>query len=167
MRILVTSASKHGATSDIAQIIAGGLTDAGVDAVVAAPESVESIDEFDGIVIGSAVYMGHWLAPATELIQRHAAGLATKPVWLFSSGPLGNPARPDGDPADVAELVHLTRAREHRVFSGRIDRHALGLGERLVVAAMRAPDGDFRSPSEIGEWAAHIARSVREHVLVA
>jgi menaquinone-dependent protoporphyrinogen oxidase len=169
MRVLITAASKHGATDDIARLIAGSLSDAGIDTVVAAPEQITSlgIEEADAVVIGSAVYLGRWMAPARKLVERYAAALADRPVWLFSSGPTNDPPKPEDDPSDVADLMRLAHAREHRTFPGRLDRHGLGLGERLAVAAAHAPDGDFRSPAEIGEWASHIARSLEALAPVA
>jgi menaquinone-dependent protoporphyrinogen oxidase len=50
-----------------------------------------------------------------------------------------------------------THAREHRVFSGRIDLRRLSLTERAIVNAVRAPHGDFRAWMEIRDWAAAIA----------
>ena len=49
----------------------------------------------------------------------------------------------------------------------RPDHHALGIGEKLIFAAVRAPDGDFRSPGEIADWAGHIACGLREPAPVA
>jgi hypothetical protein len=40
-------------------------------------------------VIGAAAYMFHWLKDATRFVKRHHRLLAERPVWLFSSGPLG------------------------------------------------------------------------------
>jgi hypothetical protein len=31
---------------------------------------VERLDEFDGVVFGSAVYAGHWLKPARDVVER-------------------------------------------------------------------------------------------------
>jgi menaquinone-dependent protoporphyrinogen oxidase len=77
---------------------------------------------------------------------------------LFSSGPIGDPPRPEDEAAvHVDDLVTAAGVREHRVFAGRLDRHRLGLGERALVAAFRAPDGDFRDREAIGVWAASIA----------
>jgi hypothetical protein len=50
---------------------------------------------YDAVVLGSAVYAGHWLKPARALADRCAAALRARPVWLFSSGPVGDPAKPD------------------------------------------------------------------------
>ena len=40
-------------------------------------------------MIGSAAYVGHWLGDATSFVKQHRALLAERPVWLFSSGPIG------------------------------------------------------------------------------
>jgi menaquinone-dependent protoporphyrinogen oxidase len=90
-------------------------------------------------------------------VERAADDLAARPVWLFSSGPIGEPPKPEEDPVDVAEIVESTSARDHRVFAGRLERSRLGFGERAVVAALRAPDGDFRDWDEIRGWATAIA----------
>jgi menaquinone-dependent protoporphyrinogen IX oxidase len=55
MRVLVTAASKHAATSDIATAIAEGLRAAGLETIVASPESVESLEGYDGVILGSGV----------------------------------------------------------------------------------------------------------------
>ena len=64
MRVLVTSATKHGATGEIAQAIADTLRDQGLDPTVLEPEQVDTVDGYDAVVLGSAVYAGHWLKPA-------------------------------------------------------------------------------------------------------
>jgi menaquinone-dependent protoporphyrinogen oxidase len=90
-----------------------------------------------------------------------------KPVWLFSSGPVGDPPKPEGEPPEAADLVRLVGAREHHVFSGRLDRGLLGFGEKLVSRVVGAPEGDYRVPAEITEWGRHIARSLEEPVTSA
>ena len=76
MRVLVTAATKYGATTEIAQAIAAVLGDHGLEAIVLPPEQVEEIEGYDAVVAGSAVYAWHWLKPAKELVERHAGGLA-------------------------------------------------------------------------------------------
>jgi menaquinone-dependent protoporphyrinogen oxidase len=78
----------------------------------------------------------------------------------FSSGPVGTPARPPEELLDVDEMLSLTRCREHRVFPGRLDRSRLGLAERAVVTALRAPEGDFRDPPAAAAWGAAIGASL-------
>jgi menaquinone-dependent protoporphyrinogen oxidase len=157
MRVLVTAATKYGATAEIAQAIGEVLDEHGLEVRVFSPEQVEEVDGYDAAVVGGAVYAGRWLQPARELIERRAATLAGRPVWLFSSGPLGDPPKPEEDPVDVTELVAATGAREHRVFAGKLVRKQLSFPERAIVSALRVPEGDIRDWSEIRQWAAGIA----------
>jgi menaquinone-dependent protoporphyrinogen oxidase len=163
MRVLVAVASRHGATAEIAEEVAktlrGPLQDAVVE--VRTVEQVTSVDGYDAVVLGSAVYMGRWLRPARDLAMQHAAALAARPTWLFSSGPIGDPPKPEEDPVDAAEIIEATRARDHRVFAGKLDRAKLGFFERAVVLALRAPEGDFRDWAEIRAWAEGVADTLR------
>jgi menaquinone-dependent protoporphyrinogen oxidase len=81
-------------------------------------------------------------------------------VWLFSSGPVGDPPKPEEDPVDVAEVLAATRAREHRVFAGKLVRKQLAFPERAIVTALRVPDGDFRDWAAITGWAGAIATAL-------
>jgi menaquinone-dependent protoporphyrinogen oxidase len=159
VRVLVTAASRHGATHEIAAAIAVGLARRGIEAESRPLEELAALDGYDAYVIGSAVYVGRWLDPARELVESQAGGLASRPVWLFSSGPLGPPdkLKPEGDPVDVAGLAGRVRAIDHRVFAGRLDRKLLSFGEKAVVVAVRAPEGDFRDWDAIDGFAADIA----------
>jgi menaquinone-dependent protoporphyrinogen oxidase len=160
MKVLVTAASKHGATDEVAEAIAEVLARANVAVEVVPPEEVRSLDAYDAVVLGSAVYAGHWLAPARGFVERFVGALRARPVWLFSTGPLGDPPRPGEDPSDAAPMLAATGAREHVVFGGRLERRELGLAERAIVAAVRAPDGDYRDWQRIRDWAEGIAEVV-------
>lgn len=160
-RVLVAAASKHGATTEIADAIAEELRGAGLDAEAKRAEDVTGdLDGYDAVVLGSGVYAGHWLEPAKALVEDHAEALRRRPVWLFSSGPIGEPPKPAEDPVDAAALVESSGAREHRVFGGRLRRSDLGWAEKAIVIALRAPEGDFRDWDEIRAWAREIASSV-------
>ena len=100
------------------------------------------------------------MGPARDLVNGSADALRTRPVWLFSSGPLG---RGIVDPADAAEgmkLLELVGAREHRVFPGKADKQELGFVERRIVSMVKSPWGDHRDWPAIREWAASIAREL-------
>jgi menaquinone-dependent protoporphyrinogen oxidase len=112
------------------------------------------------VLVGSAVYAGRWLEPAREYVAAHAAALRERNVWLFSSGPIGEPPFPPDEPHDVHALGRLVGARGHRVFPGRLDKEVLGFGERAMVTAMRAPLGDFRDWAAVREWAEEIAATL-------
>lgn len=164
MRILVCAASRHESTNEVAQVIADTIEKAGIEVVVRRPEAVGHLAGYDALVLGSAVYAGHWLKPAKELVERTSSRMRTIPVWLFSTGPIGTPLMPAGLPVDVAPMIELTGAREHRLFGGRLDRRELGLGERAMVRMVHAADGDFRPWAEIEAWAEDIASTLKAGV---
>lgn len=157
MKVLVTAASKHGGTAEIADWIAASMSECGIDAVVRTPEGVSTLEGYDAVVFGSGVYVGKWLAPATHLAERLGSEFLARPTFLFSSGPAGDPPKPDSDPVDVATIRQKTGAEDHIVFAGRIARDQMGFGERAVITALRVPDGDFRPRADVEAWARHIA----------
>lgn len=166
MKILVSAASRHGATVEVGATIGAVLQAAGHEVFVAAPSEVEGFAGYDAAVIGSAIYVGHWLDAAREILERHKRELLTIPVWLFASGPIGVPLKPAEPPEEAARLVDLVHAREHRTFPGALDRHKLGFAEKAMVAAVRAEEGDFRPWAEIEGWAREIAASLEPAVSV-
>jgi len=78
-------------------------------------------------------------------------------MWLFSSGPVGELRKPADNPVDVSEILQATKAREHRVFTGKLARKHLSFPDRAVASAVRAAEGDFRDCADIRAWAAGIA----------
>ncbi len=160
MRVLVTAASKHGATKEIAFWIAEAMRTAGVDATVREPEDVETLEGIDAVVLGSGVYAGHWLKEATSFVERFGPSFATRDVWLFSSGPAGDPLKPESDPADIPTMRAATHAHDHRMFAGRIERSTMGFAERAVLTALRVHDGDWRPRPDIEAWAREIAAAL-------
>jgi len=168
VQVLVVVATKHGSTKGIAEAVVRGLAGAegpgrSLTAVLQEAEHAPSPAGFDAVVIGSAVYAGRWRESARDWVSAHAAELRTRPVWLFSSGPIGSPPFPPDEPHDVQPLSELIGARGHQVFPGRLDKALLSLGERAMVTAMRAPLGDFRDWDAVRAWAAGIADQLRDH----
>lgn len=189
-RIQIVFASRHGGTSGIADRIAEVLRGEGIEVMVADAARRPDPDGFDGYVIGSGVYMGSWLKPGLEFLERHQATLAARPVWLFSSGPLpgSSKATEGGDPLDaalgpmegpgsgghrrIAALSAAIGARDHQVFPGAYDPSdpPKSLPERVVrlmpFARDALPAGDFRDWDAIDAWAHEIAASVTAEVPV-
>lgn len=157
MDVLVCAASKYGSTKEIAGAIGRVFEERGLTVTIREPQDVADVGPFGAVVLGSAVYAGHWMKAAKQLVERFGSELSGRPIWLFSSGPVGDPPKPEEDPVDVADIVAVLGAREHRVFPGRIDRKALRFADRAIVAALKVPDGDFRDWDDIQRWAGEIA----------
>jgi menaquinone-dependent protoporphyrinogen oxidase len=174
MSVLVVYASKHGATKGIAERLAETLTAAGQDAEARPVQAAGGLAGHEAFVVGSAVYMRHWMEEACEFVRRNRTLLADRPVWLFSSGPLGGEATDAqgrdlavvAEPTEIAEFREAIAPREHRVFFGALDVGKLGISQRLLrkLPAARAllPEGDFRDWAEVEAWAGAIARETTQ-----
>ena len=90
MRVLVTAASRHDATREIADAIVSGLAHRGVDAEARPVEQAGTLDDFDAVIAGSAIYMGRWLKAAREFVSDHAAELSSMPVLKAVHAPEGD-----------------------------------------------------------------------------
>ncbi|HUK68597.1 MAG TPA: flavodoxin domain-containing protein [Streptosporangiaceae bacterium] len=176
--MLVAYASKHGSTAGIAESIAETIRKRGAHVDVRPIGDIGDIgdigelDSYEAFVIGSAVYYGFWRREARRFVKRHSALLASRPVWLFSSGPLGTKTTdPQGrdllsvaEPKVIAKFTSAIAPRGHRVFFGALDLSKLGAAERVVTKLLARQDlvseGDFRDQVDICAWATGIAQAL-------
>ena len=185
MTVLVAYASKYGATKGIAERIADKLRQMGKVVDVKPAGAVGDIGDYEAFVIGSAVYSGSWLPEAAEFVRSHSATLVVRPVWLFSSGPLGADVKePKGQekgtdefpgqikifgskrtihwplPKEIVEFRSSIGPRDHEMFFGALDHKKLPFAERMAMLAVGGMEGDFRDWGSIDAWAEAIARQL-------
>lgn len=162
--VLVVYASKHGSTAEIAEAIARTLADGDVRATCAEAAHVQDLEPYDAVVLGSAVYARRWRAEARRFLRRHADELAQRPFWVFSSGPVGDPANDKADweePAHtIAKAVELG-AREHVVFGGAVPADPHGMLMKSMAKNTPPEFQDRRDWDAIRAWAEHIAEALR------
>ena len=149
----------------------------GVEAEVLEVGAVRRAADYDAFVVGSALYMFHWLKDARRFISTNSEVLASHPVWLFSSGPVGTRStNAEGrdvlevsGPKELDELRELVRPRDHEVFFGALDGSRLtgimGFGYRMARKSKSArdemPEGDFRDWKAIETWTAQIVQDLK------
>jgi menaquinone-dependent protoporphyrinogen oxidase len=158
--VLVAYASKHGSTEEIAEAIAATLRDSGLDADCVEAGAVTNLETYDAVVLGSAVYMRRWRREARRFLHRHADELARRQLWIFSSGPLGDPAKDDADwsePAATLAEAERIGARGHVVFGGSLPAEPEGCMQRSMAKNMPPEYRDRRDWEQIRTWAAGIA----------
>ncbi len=172
--VLVAYASKHGSTRGIAEWIGESIRGFGHEVEVRPVKEVADLSRYDAFVIGSAAYMGFWLKDAREFVRRHAGLLAERPVWLFSSGPLGtethdaqgNDVLVSCEPREFLEFKSSVRPKEMKVFFGALDPKHLDFSARLLrrtaAGAKMLPVGDFRDHPAVEEWGAAIGRELAQ-----
>ena len=179
--VLIAYGSRHGATKGIAEFIGEALRAQGLHTIIEPADRVHAVTDIDAFVVGSAIYMGSWLSEPIEFLERHRDLLATKPVWLFSSGPLKGSSKEtaDADPLEsalgptegpgsgghrrIAGLEAAIGARGHRAFYGAFDPAdpPKAMSERFVRMMPGSkgilPPGDFRDWEAVDAWAHEIA----------
>jgi menaquinone-dependent protoporphyrinogen oxidase len=159
-RVLVTYASKHGSTAEIAEAVAETLRTSGLQADCREAAGVASLETYDAVVLGSAVYMKRWRREARRFLARHGKALAARPFWVFSSGPVGDPAKDDPawiEPAaTIAKAVQLG-ARDHAIFGGSVPEEPHGMVQRAMSKDTPPEYRDRRDWEEIRAWATGIA----------
>jgi menaquinone-dependent protoporphyrinogen oxidase len=180
-KVQVVYATRHGGTAGIADRLAEVLRTEGADVVITNAADRPDPSGFDAYVIGSGVQIGRWHKEGTEFLERNQATLATRPVWLFSSGPLPGSSMtgethdrltlalgPEEGPGSggrkrIELLSAAIHPREHRVFYGAFNPSdpPRSMQERLVRLMPAAkgvlPTGDFREWEAIEAWAREIA----------
>ncbi len=157
-RVLVAYATKLGSTAQIAEAIAQVLRDGGHRAVAAPCREVKSLDDFDAVVLGSAVYAAYWRHDAHRFTERFQDQLKARPLWLFSGGPLDRrlaradqPITPHG-----AEITAGLGVRAHHTFGGRLAGDAEVPAQVLQTHRL----GDFRDWQRIVDYGYRIGREL-------
>ncbi len=166
-KILVTYASKYGATKEIAEKIGAVLRQAGLQANVLPTDSTLEPAAYQAVILGSAVYIGKWQKEAVAFLQAHEKALTERPVWIFSSGPsgVGDPGElVEGWrlPADVKPVADRIRPRDVTVFHGNIDPAKINFMEKFAVKnVVKKPFGDYRDWKMIEGWSNTIAAALK------
>src|SRR5665648_1117875 len=163
-KVLVAFASKHGSTRGIAHAVGGALYSCGCEVQVLPAGLVRSVLEYDAVLVGSAIYHDQWLWDARRLLRRVRGELANRPIWLFSSGPIGG--TPEGDalvatgcgggtavPSTLLSPLRGVPVLGHATFAGRVDARAApgggraGRGRVVRPAVPDVPGGPLGCPA--------------------
>lgn len=156
-RVLVTYASKHGSTEQVARAIGATIRRAGHHVDVRSAKTAADVEWYDAVVVGGSVYMGRWHADARRFLRKHHDELSQRHLAVFAMGPL---KLTDDDVAGVR--AQLDRALKHTgalpelvaIFGGVVDP------DKLHFPFNRMPETDARDWEAIERWAIEIAALV-------
>jgi menaquinone-dependent protoporphyrinogen oxidase len=155
-KTLIVYASKAGSSAEVAVFIGKRLSERGLAVDVCRAKHVKSLDGYDAVVVGSAIRAGNWLPEATSFVHEHRAALAQAKTAFFT---LCMTLRQDTPKNRETVTAYLKPVREIlepqrlEFFAGKMDYRKLALVPRLIVKAMKVPEGDFRNWSAISAWA--------------
>jgi menaquinone-dependent protoporphyrinogen oxidase len=158
-KILVTYASRYGSTAEVAQAIAAQLCARGEAVDGCAVADVTDVSAYRAVVVGSAVRMGQWLAPAVKFVEAHKDALSQVPVAYFTVHMLSvddSEASRQKRAAYVAPVRAILAPSHEAFFAGKIDSRQFTLLDRLMTKATGSVDGDQRNWPAIRTWADQI-----------
>src|SRR5512139_1991827 len=91
-KILLAYASRYGSTKEVAEIITNTMRECGLDVELQPVLEVKSLDNYEAVVLGAAIYNAHWHQDAHQFLSQHRENLRQRPVAIFALGPLSRSA---------------------------------------------------------------------------
>jgi menaquinone-dependent protoporphyrinogen oxidase len=116
-------------------------------------QEVKSLDHYDVVVLGAAIYNAKWHADAHQFLSQHQDALSQRPVAIFTLGPLSasEAAKRNSHRQLDIELAkyHWLKPVAVEIFAGKYDPSKPGLNffERFL------PARDYRNWDAIRAWA--------------
>lgn len=160
-KVLVVYATKSGCTTDIAKRIGDTLAESGASVDVLPAEKAGDVTGYDAVVVGSGVRMGQWHEPARSWVTANAAVLKQMPVAFYTCNLTlaQEPGKTDEVRAFTDPLIESSGVKPLDVglFAGWNEPKRFSLIERVVMKAMKAPQGDFRDFAAVGSWTRGVA----------
>ncbi len=185
IKALVVYGTRYGATSDTSKIIADVLHQEGfeVRVVNAKKEILQSISEFELVIVGSGIRMGKWMKEPEKFLEKNQEEISKKKVALFVCCGSTNPLIEGDEKAramDEAKRKYLEeKAAQFNLnpialgfFGGIYDFNKMswflrktmsGLKQKLEEAGFkesRSGTYDLRKLASIRNWAKEVAKMV-------
>lgn len=160
-KLLVAYATSYGSTQEIAEEIAKTLRENKQNVDLLPMRDVQSLNEYDALILGAPLYMFHWHKDALRFMKKHQQALKTIPAAVFALGPFN-------DKEEEWKEVRSEITREMakfpwfapvavEVFGGKFDPTKLRFPWNLLPAMKNIPASDIRDWNAIRAWAMQVA----------
>lgn len=157
--VLITYASKYGSSGGVADAIGKELCSKGMAADVVLIKNARNVSSYQGVVIGSAIYMGKWMSEAVDFVKQNKDSLRQVPVAYFLvCMTLSQPTEKKQaevlsymDP--VLKAVPEIKPVGLGTFAGALDYSNLSWLYKKILKSKGTPEGDFRDWNAIRAWA--------------
>ena len=150
--ILLAYATRYGSTQEVAETITAALRQAGLEVDIQPMREVKTLDSYDAVVLGAAIYNAKWHPDAHQFLSQYQEALRQRPVVIFTLGPLTSGAAPMRNShrqldKELGQYPWL-KPVALEMFVGKLDPSKLGFFERLGSTA-----SDHRDWEAIRAWA--------------
>jgi len=157
-KVLVAYASKYGSTGGVADAIGKELCSKDVAVDVALIKNASNVGSYQGVIIGSAIYMGKWMSEAADFVKKNKDILSKVPVAYFLvCMTLAQPTKKERtevlsymDP--ILKAVPEIKPVGIGAFAGALDYNNLSWINKKVLKSKGTPEGDFRDWNDIRAW---------------
>ena len=161
-KILVTYATRAGSTTEVAAAIGEAVAVDGAAVDVLPVSEVESLVDYEAVVIGSPIHGGKWLMAALDFVDDHRDALLQLPVAIFATC-----LRLRDDTEEMRQSVAgtvegvrvLLQPVSMGLFAGAMDYGKLSAIMRLQVQTKGLPEGDWRDWETIRAWGAALRKA--------
>jgi menaquinone-dependent protoporphyrinogen oxidase len=160
--ILVAYGTWAGSTGEVAEAIGKTLREGGLAVDVAAAEDVAEVGSYGAVIVGTGIRAGRLHPEVLKFLKAHEAALSGVPVAYFV---VCLSMMEDTEEQRAEVLGYLEAAREAApqvepvdigLFGGVMDFDKLVLPIRLMMKAMKSPEGDYRDWDAIQAWMAQV-----------
>jgi len=169
--VLIAYCTRSGSTREVAERIGKSMNEAGLRAAVKSIDEVQSVPDGAAVLLGTALYVGHFPREFHRFLTRFQTELAKVRPWIFVLGPTERERKQFAAAEEQArkELGKhpWLRAADMRVLGGKFDPEHLNLSfpmsliMKLPANPMRRlPATDIRDWDWIDRWAQAIAETL-------
>jgi menaquinone-dependent protoporphyrinogen oxidase len=149
--VLVAYATKHGSTREVAADVARVIRQAGFEVDISPARDVKSLDLYQAVVLGGALYMGRLHKDARKLLKRKRGELASLPLAVFAMGPKSTePQELEGARAQLERA--LNAVPEVKPLATAIFGGVMKFGKKKAL--------DARDWEAIQAWAEEVAHKL-------
>jgi menaquinone-dependent protoporphyrinogen oxidase len=121
-------------------------------------KNANNISSYQGVIIGSPIYMGKWMSEAVDFVKENRDILRRVPVAYFLVGM--TLARHPEKRAEALSYMDLTLKAVPEIkpvdigtFAGALNYHNLSWINKKILKSKGSPEGDFRDWNAIRAWA--------------
>lgn len=162
-KVLVTYASTHGSTQEIAEVVAEVLHERGLSVDLQPVRTVKDLTKYNAVVLGAPMYMFRLHSDAKRFLTKHRNVLENVvPVSIFSGGPMEEGKEEQWDEVRVQLEKELAKfpwlkPASIEIVGGRFDPTNLRFPWKFIPALKQMPPTDLRDWVAIRAWAGGLA----------
>ena len=158
-KFLVAYASKYGSTGGVADAIGKALCSKGATVDVLLMKNAVNLSSYQGVIVGSAIYMGKWLPEAVDFVKKNVEVLRQIPVAYFLVCMTLCKPTEENRAKVLAYLDPVLKAQGEikpvaiGAFAGALDYNNLSWLNKKILKSKGTQEGDFRDWKAIRTWA--------------